>query len=234
MVVMATAFDLTGQEKYRAAVREGMDYLLGRNALNRSYVTGYGEVASKNQHSRWYSHQLDPALPNPPRGSLSGGPNSGIQDPLAQRLLQGCKPQFCYIDDIESWATNELTINWNSPLSWVSAFLTDKSGRSDCRVRYSAHGSWPGGFTSQVVIENTGKETVDDWSLRWSFLGGQRVRDGWGATLTQSGSTVTAKSLGWNGKIRPGRSVTFGFVGSSASGPNPAPEVFHLNGDRCT
>ncbi|MEV1167219.1 glycoside hydrolase family 9 protein [Nonomuraea sp. NPDC049784] len=130
MVVLATAYDLTGREKYRAAVREGMDYLLGRNALNQSYVTGYGEVASHNQHSRWYAHQLDPALPNPPRGTLSGGPNSGIQDPLAQRLLKGCKPQFCYIDDIESWATNELTINWNSPLAWVSAFLADKGRRS--------------------------------------------------------------------------------------------------------
>ncbi|MEV0230601.1 glycoside hydrolase family 9 protein [Nonomuraea sp. NPDC050786] len=130
MVVLATAYDLTGHEKYRAAVREGMDYLLGRNALNQSYVTGYGEVASHNQHSRWYAHQLDPALPNPPRGTLAGGANSGIQDPLAQRLLKGCKPQFCYIDDIESWATNELTINWNSPLAWISAFLAGKGGRS--------------------------------------------------------------------------------------------------------
>ncbi|MFI6735993.1 glycoside hydrolase family 9 protein [Nonomuraea sp. NPDC050451] len=228
LVVLATAYDLTGHEKYRAAVREGMDYILGRNALNQSYVTGYGEVASHNQHSRWYAHQLDPALPNPPRGTLSGGPNSGIQDPLAQRLLKGCKPQFCYIDDIESWATNELTINWNSPLAWVSAFLTDKSGRSDCRVRYTARGS--GTFTGQIVIENTGRQTVDGWALRWSFLGGQRVRQDWGAALSQSGSVVTARS---SGKIKPGRSVTFGFVATNPSGPNPPPEVFHLNGERC-
>ncbi|MGN9843106.1 glycoside hydrolase family 9 protein [Nonomuraea sp. H19] len=228
MVVMAIAYDLNGQEKYRAAVREGMDYILGRNALNQSYVTGYGEVASKNQHSRWYARQLDPALPNPPHGTLSGGPNSSIQDPLAQRLLQGCKPQFCYIDHIESWATNELTINWNSPLAWVSAFLADKSGRSDCRVRYSAHGS--GTFTGKVVIENTGKQTVDGWTLRWSFLGGQRIRQDWGAELSQSGSVVTASS---SGKIKPGRSVTFGFIGVNPWGPNPAPEVFHVNGDRC-
>ncbi|MEV0620431.1 glycoside hydrolase family 9 protein [Nonomuraea sp. NPDC050404] len=233
MVVMATAYDLTGQEKYRAAVREGMDYILGRNALNQSYVTGYGEVASKNQHSRWYARQLDPELPNPPRGTLSGGPNSAIQDPLAQRLLQGCEPQFCYIDDIESWATNELTINWNAPLAWVSAFLADDGGRSDCRVRYSAHGAWPGGFTAQVVIENTGKKAVDGWSLRWSFLSGQRAGHAWGAALTQSGAVVTAKGLGWNGKIKPGQKVTFGFNGTNSAGPNPVPEVFHLNGARC-
>uniref|UniRef100_UPI000693E786 glycoside hydrolase family 9 protein n=1 Tax=Nonomuraea candida TaxID=359159 RepID=UPI000693E786 len=179
-IVMATAFDLTGQEKYREAVREAMDYVLGRNALNQSYVTGYGEVASKNQHSRWYARQLDPELPNPPRGTLAGGPNSAIQDPVAQRLLRGCEPQFCYIDDIESWATNELTINWNAPLAWISAFLADRGERADCRVRYSAHGAWPGGFTAQVTIENTGGKTLEGWSLRWSFPSGQRAGHAWG------------------------------------------------------
>jgi endoglucanase len=126
MVVMAIAHDLSGKEKYRAGVLEGMTYLLGRNALNQSYVTGYGEVDSENQHSRWYAAQLNPSLPNPPVGSLSGGPNSSIQDPIAQQLLQGCKPQFCYIDHIESWSTNELTINWNSTLAWNAAWIADE------------------------------------------------------------------------------------------------------------
>jgi endoglucanase len=125
-VVMAVAFDITGQDRYRDGVLETMDYIFGRNALNQSYVTGYGEVASKNQHSRWYARQLNPDLPNPPRGTLSGGPNSSIQDPVAQQKLQGCAPQFCYIDDIESWSTNELTINWNSPLAWIAAFVADQ------------------------------------------------------------------------------------------------------------
>ncbi|NRQ40387.1 glycosyl hydrolase family 5 [Nonomuraea sp. NN258] len=233
LIVIATAYDLTGEEKYRQAARQGMDYLFGRNALNLSYVTGYGEVAAKNQHSRWYANQLDPALPNPPRGTLAGGPNSSIQDPVAQRLLRGCKPQFCYVDDIESWSTNELTINWNAPLAWIGSFLTDRSGRSDCRVRYTVHGSWPSGFNTQVVIENTGDTTIDGWSLRWSFLGGQRVDRAWNAAVTQSGAVVTARHAAGNSRIKPGRSVTFGFLGINAPGPNPAPEVFHMNGDRC-
>jgi endoglucanase len=133
-VVMAVAFDITGQDRYRDGVLETMDYIFGRNALNQSYVTGYGEVASKNQHSRWYARQLNPDLPNPPRGTLSGGPNSSIQDPVAQQKLQGCAPQFCYIDDIESWSTNELTINWNSPLAWIAAFVADQDD-GDARGR---------------------------------------------------------------------------------------------------
>jgi endoglucanase len=125
-VVLATAYDVTGSAKYRDSAVQTMDYVLGRNALNISYVTGYGDVSAQNQHSRWYARQLDPNLPNPPAGSLSGGPNSSIQDPLAQSKLQGCVGQFCYIDDIQSWSTNEITINWNAALARMAAFVADQ------------------------------------------------------------------------------------------------------------
>ncbi|CAL9601805.1 Cellulase 1 [Streptomyces sp. enrichment culture] len=125
-VVLASAYDITGGSKYRDGAVQGMDYVLGRNALNISYVTGYGEVSSHNQHSRWYARQLDPKLPNPPAGSLAGGPNSSIQDPVAQSRLQGCVGQFCYIDDIQSWSTNEITINWNAALTWMASFVADQ------------------------------------------------------------------------------------------------------------
>jgi len=126
MVVLASAYDISGKTKYRNAVLEGINYIFGRNALNISYVTGYGEVSSQNQHSRWYARQIDPNSPNPPRGTLAGGPNSSIQDPKAQELLTGCVGQFCYVDHIDSWSTNELTINWNSALAWVAAFVADQ------------------------------------------------------------------------------------------------------------
>ncbi|GIM93794.1 glycoside hydrolase family 9 protein [Paractinoplanes toevensis] len=127
MVVLASAYQLTGRPVYRSAVLTGLDYVLGRNALNQSYVTGYGEVSSQNEHSRWYAHELDPALPNPPAGTLAGGANSSIQDPYAQSKLTGCVGQFCYIDDIQSWSTNEEAINWNAALAWISAFVADVS-----------------------------------------------------------------------------------------------------------
>ncbi|KUN79418.1 glycosyl hydrolase family 5 [Streptomyces bungoensis] len=124
--VIATAYDLTGAAKYRDAAVQSMDYVLGRNALNISYVTGYGEVSSHHQHSRWYAHELDPNLPDPPRGTLAGGPNSGIQDPYAQSRLKGCTGQFCYIDDIQSWSTNETAVNWNAALAWMASFAADQ------------------------------------------------------------------------------------------------------------
>ena len=60
-----------------------------------------------------------------PGGTLAGGPNSSIQDPYAQSKLLGCVGQFCYIDDIQSWSTNEEAINWNSALAWVSGFVAE-------------------------------------------------------------------------------------------------------------
>ncbi|WP_432989321.1 glycoside hydrolase family 9 protein [Dactylosporangium sp. CA-233914] len=130
LVVIATAFDLTGERRYRDGVLEGLDFILGRNALNQSYVTGYGSHFSHNQHSRMYAHELDPNLPQPPLGSVAGGPNPGLEDPKAQKALLGTtterpKPQFCYLDDIQSWSTNEVAINWNSALSWVASFAAD-------------------------------------------------------------------------------------------------------------
>ncbi|WP_053745131.1 glycoside hydrolase family 9 protein [Streptomyces sp. NRRL WC-3618] len=125
-VVIATAYDVSGASKYRDGALQSMDYLLGRNALNMSYVTGYGEVNSHQQHSRWYAHQLDPNMPSPPPGTLAGGANSSIQDPYAQSKLQGCVGQFCYIDDIQSWSTNEHAINWNAALARMASFVADQ------------------------------------------------------------------------------------------------------------
>jgi endoglucanase len=124
-VVIAVAYDLTGEQRYLDGAIEAVDYVLGRNALNNSYVTAYGTQYSENMHSRWYAHSITDRMPRPPDGKLAGGPNSGIQDPVAQANLQGCAPQFCYIDHIDSWSTNETTINWNAALAWHASWLSD-------------------------------------------------------------------------------------------------------------
>jgi endoglucanase len=128
LIVLALAHDFTKKPEYAHAVADGMNYLLGTNPLAMSYVTGYGEHSLENPHHRFWSHQANRAFPSAPPGAVSGGPNSAIQDPYAQAAgLSGCAPQTCFIDHIESWSTNEITINWNAPLAWVAAFLDEKS-----------------------------------------------------------------------------------------------------------
>lgn len=124
-MILAVAADLTGRSSYKAAALESLDYLLGRNAINQSYVTGYGERDSHNQHHRFWAHSLNPALPSPYPGSLAGGPNSGLQDPVAQRNLVGCAPAKCYLDEIGSYSTNEVAINWNSALAWLTTYADE-------------------------------------------------------------------------------------------------------------
>jgi endoglucanase len=128
-IVMALAADLTGDAKYVNAVAEGMNYILGRNPLDQSYITGYGERPLENPHHRFWAHQANAKFPSPPPGVVSGGPNSGLQDPYVKAAgLPGCAPQKCFIDNIEAWSANEMAINWNAPLAWVAAFLDEKAG----------------------------------------------------------------------------------------------------------
>ncbi|GAA0569578.1 hypothetical protein GCM10010172_62400 [Paractinoplanes ferrugineus] len=238
--VLATAFDLTGAAKYRDGAVQGVDYIFGRNALNQSYVTGWGEKASQNQHTRIFAHEKDAALPHPPAGSLAGGANAGLDDPFAKDLLTGCKPMFCYVDDIESYATNEVAINWNSALAWVASFLADQ-GKADpapaasCRASYTDYGDWAdkSGFTAQLAVTNTGTKAIDGWAVRFAFLGGQRLREAWSADAAQAGATVTARNTTTNQRIQPGATVYFGFNATTPGGPNPAPELITLNGAAC-
>jgi endoglucanase len=125
MIVVSAGYDLTGEKRFLNGVRESMDYIFGRNAMNISYVTGYGSAFAKNQHSRWYAHQVDDTLPNPPAGTLAGGPNSTLVDDVSKARLKGCPPQICYVDDIMAWGANEMTINWNAPLVYIASFLAD-------------------------------------------------------------------------------------------------------------
>lgn len=128
MLMMALAHDFTNEVKYRDGVSLGMDYLLGRNAMGQSYISGYGERPLQNPHHRFWAKQANPNFPPPPPGAVSGGPNSSLQDPYAQAAgLAGCKAQKCFVDNIESWSTNEITINWNAPLTWVTAWLAEHS-----------------------------------------------------------------------------------------------------------
>ena len=128
---LGLAYDFSKDRKYLNGAAVSMDYILGRNPVDTSYVTGYGDRPVRNPHHRFWAHQADSRFPEPPPGVISGGPNSGIQDPVAKAAgLEGCRPMKCFIDHIESWSTNEIAVNWNALLSWGAAFL-DEKGSAD-------------------------------------------------------------------------------------------------------
>ena len=123
-MLLATAYRLTGKAEYRAAVQDAADYLLGRNPMGISYVSGHGAKAVNAVHHRFWANSIDPAFPPPPPGVLSGGPNnSAMTDEVAKAMQGRCAPQTCWADDIRAYALNETAINWNAPLAWVTSWL---------------------------------------------------------------------------------------------------------------
>ncbi len=130
-VILAYAYDETEETKYLSGIVSAMDYILGRNALDFSYVTGYGEHSAQYPHHRWWAVLEKPTFPKAPCGVLCGGPNSDIADPAikATDCMHGETPaQLCYIDSNQAYSVNECAINWNAPLAWVTGYLCEQNG----------------------------------------------------------------------------------------------------------
>lgn len=118
------------EARYQEAAGDVMDYLLGRNPLGQSYVSGHGTHPMLNPHHRFWAKQSDATYPGPPPGALSGGPNNtAMIDPVALKLKGECAPQRCWADHIDAYALNEVAINWNAPLVWVAAVIENRNGR---------------------------------------------------------------------------------------------------------
>ena len=126
LIVLALAHDLTGESRYRDAVVEGMNYLMGQNPMDQCYVTGYGSRPLMNPHHRFWANQADATYPPPPPGAVSGGPNQHLQDPRIVASVPGsCAPSACFVDHIDSYSTNEVAINWNGAFAWLVAYMDD-------------------------------------------------------------------------------------------------------------
>jgi endoglucanase len=104
---------------YIEAALEHIHYLLGRNPLSQSYITGFGPTAPINPH-----HRPSVAMGSTVPGMVVGGPNMNTQqDPALKAHRAGFPPSKCYIDHRDSYASNEITIYWNSPVYFVVAAL---------------------------------------------------------------------------------------------------------------
>ena len=113
------AYRLTGDEQYRINAERCLNYILGQNATGFCYVTGFGTHPTSHPHHRLsYSHAKG-TLP----GFLAGGPNPAQQD----RITDGVKypknvpADESYLDFQPSYASNEVTINWNVTLFALTA-----------------------------------------------------------------------------------------------------------------
>ncbi|MFP4163030.1 MAG: glycoside hydrolase family 9 protein [Chitinispirillaceae bacterium] len=124
-VAMIYAYKATEDERYLKAASEIADYLLGKNATSYSFVTGYGSKTPMHVHHR-ASGADDVEEPVP--GLIAGGPNEGMQDASRRLEYPHTEPARAYVDDDHSYASNEVAINWNAPLTFLLAALDAEMG----------------------------------------------------------------------------------------------------------
>ena len=99
------------------AARDNLHYLLGRNTFSLSWVTQVGENPFQHPHHRPSSVIHGPPWP----GLLSGGPNAGRGDPVVAKLPRDLPPAKVYADQLASYASNEIAINWQASLVFLLA-----------------------------------------------------------------------------------------------------------------
>ncbi|HEU4522073.1 MAG TPA: glycoside hydrolase family 9 protein [Thermoanaerobaculia bacterium] len=106
--------------RYVNAAADILAYLTGNNPFALSFVTGHGAKSVMHPHHR-PSGADGIAAPWP--GLLAGGPNRNRQDPVLKKMPRNTPPIEMYADDQESYASNEIAINWNAPLVFLLAGL---------------------------------------------------------------------------------------------------------------
>lgn len=111
-------------------------------------------------------------------------------------------------------ATGTTTFTWTIGSSSSSP---PPSGSGGCTATYTTTSSWPGGYTANLVIKNTGTSAISTWNVGFTYPGDQKVTSDYNGTYSQNGSAVTLTPASYNGSIPAGGSVTVGIQGTYTS-----------------
>ena len=125
MIALAYAYEVSGDVSYQKYILRSMDYIMGTNAMDISYVTGYGEKAETDTHDRWaWTIGQDAFWP---KGWLSGGPNNElINDYETPGGVAAAKSYAAPGTAPHAWGSKENTVNWNAPLAWMAWYIENK------------------------------------------------------------------------------------------------------------
>ncbi len=154
-ILLILAYLKTNDNKYLQTAIEQLNYVVGVNAHNMSFVTGIGKKYPMKPHHR--PSEADGVI-EPIPGLIVGGPNQYLDDPILQQYFnQNTPPALCYIDHLQSWASNEVAINWNAPLVFVSGFFKNfflsqiKNDEPNIK-NFTLEQNFPNPFNSQTKI----------------------------------------------------------------------------------
>ncbi|MFC7484667.1 lytic polysaccharide monooxygenase [Luedemannella flava] len=100
---------------------------------------------------------------------------------------------------------------------------TTGGGSAGCTATYTVSSQWNGGFVGSVNV-TAGSAAIRGWRVTWTYANGQAVTNSWSATITQSGSSVTATNAAYNGSLSAGGTTQFGF-NATWTGSNSVPAL---------
>jgi len=119
--LLLLANEVDPAEEYVTGALDQVHYVLGRTPTAYSYVTGSGEQAPQNPHSR----TVESTGINVP-GNVVGGPNASGDDPTLSEYIasESPAPAKAYVDRTGSYASNEPAIDYAAPVVFALAHFT--------------------------------------------------------------------------------------------------------------
>ncbi len=117
-IALLQVYRINSDKKYLKGAMSNLDYLLGRNATGYSFLTGFGSKQVMFPHHR--PSEAD-GIKEPVPGLLSGDPNPGQQDKCEGYPTKIADESF--LDVTCSYSTNEIAINWNAPMVYLTAAI---------------------------------------------------------------------------------------------------------------
>jgi len=124
-ILFMELYETTKDIKYKNAAQATFDYILGRNPLDLSYVTGYGNKRVSHIHDRMTESWSWGIFPGQVVGGASSQGCTGNGKTANGTALSGTALATFYEDKDGCYGYNEICINWNAPLAYLSAALSE-------------------------------------------------------------------------------------------------------------
>jgi endoglucanase len=165
-LLLIYAYEQTDNNSYFQIASMQLNYIMGTNAHNISFITGVGTNSVMHPHHR---PSVADGVINPVPGLLAGGPDQYLDDPVLQsHFNSSTPPALCYIDDVGSYASNEIAINWNAPLVFVSGYFNGQGSTSVedqsfniLPDKFELNQNYPNPFNPSTKIKYTIPSVVD-------------------------------------------------------------------------
>lgn len=135
-IVLARAFEWTGNTNYHEAALQALHFICGRNPVNRVFVSGYGDY----QHSSDFYSQFWTNLLQLPPGYLGG--NIHV-DGSAKPVVEYPWKRFINTQDADM---TEPGVYWNSAFAWLAGYAVNDATLPELNITSVPSGvslSWP-------------------------------------------------------------------------------------------